>query len=101
MHETRHEEESIMSGFLPQRTCHLKLTEAGPLETLHGTEELAGDDASHTELTTGFHGDAVSNSTYTTVSSWAMPLWAGRGACHAMMGSPSSTGSSGWADQHH
>ena len=38
-----------MSGSLPQRTCHLQLTEAGTLQTLHGTEELAGDDASHTE----------------------------------------------------
>ena len=55
-----------MSGSLPQRTCHLQLTEAGTLQTLHGTEELTGVDASHTEFANSSHRDALSNSAYTT-----------------------------------
>ena len=122
IYEIRHEGDNIMRGSLSQRTCHLQLTEAGTLQTLHGTEELPGVHASHMEFASYSHRDAVSNSAYTTqqafrrrsfsflpeheclytmsthhqrgllaVSSLAMPLWTGRRACHASMGSASST----------
>ena len=55
-----------MRGSLSQRTCHLQLTEAGTLQTLHGTEELPGVHASHMEFASYSHRDAVPNSAYTT-----------------------------------
>ena len=118
-----------MSGSLPQRTCHLQLTEAGTLQTLHGTEELTGVDASHTEFANSSHRDAVSNSAYTTQQAFRRRSFSflpehdvdasstgtvsrvflgnatvdGRRkcACHGSMASASSTETSGWPGKHH